>query len=312
MEILQDNATALFTQCEIGAFVLPIIQGKAEANPVNLSASGIITLPDPFTSSDIKRVTGFRLGLIIPREARLVVVQRNLLGFQGLYHNAALQVFKEEEWQTWIMLDHIRVYRRGGISWTEWKAIVPNRVDVWSLTPTGLARLVQYGVIVRDNEVAGLRGDDFRFRLHEELRGEWQLYDFRGEVVGKPTNLIWGIFDVRRTILDNHDFQTLLAKTSLPNWTGTEEELGVPLEPPEESGLGIIDWWSPFIHRRGGGPCLISDKSYPSAWVCAEDFQGEPDSDGIIRLPRGTVVSYKNIGALGERDYKLLEVRRVS
>src|SRR4030042_3993479 len=170
MEILQDGTTALCSQCEIGGFVLPIIQGKAKENPINLMANGILNL----SFQESKEVTGFRLGLIVPKDARFVIVQRNLLNFQGSYHNAALQVLKEEEWQTWIMLDHIRVYRRGGISWTEWKAAVPNRVDIWSLTPTGLARLIQYGIIVRDNKVPNqIDGGDFHFRFHEEGRGEW-------------------------------------------------------------------------------------------------------------------------------------------
>ena len=305
MEILQDGTTALFTQCEIGAFVLPIIQGKARENPINLMANGVLNL----SFQESKEVTGFRLGLIVPTAARIVIAQRNLLDLQGSYHNAALQVLKEEEWQTWIMLDHIRVYRRNGISWTEWKATVPNRVDIWSLTTEGLVRLVQYGIIVRDNDNK-IPSQDFYFRLHEEVRGEWQLYDFQGETVGKPTNPSWGNFDVRRIILDNQDFQDLLTKTSLPTWIESEEELRNPLEPPKEPGLGIMDWWSPFTGRRGQGPCLTSNGSYPSVWVCGEDFQGEPDPDGIVRLSRGTVVRYKNIGTLGERDYKLLEVRR--
>lgn len=322
MEILQGN-TALFNDYEIGAFVLPIIQGKTKEDPVDLGENGTIQL----SLQESKEVTGFRLGLIVPKDARVVIVQRNLgHSPQRLYHQFALSTLKEEEWDTWIMMDHMKVYRkdwgdgRRVTAWTVWQATVPNRVDLWFLTPGGLTRLFQVGVICRGE------GENQYFRLLGELRGEWQLcHDTRGVIVGVPTKPVWGAFDIRRPILKNPDFVTLLKTDSLPSWDPehgillsgnsslvqigeSKKKLDYPLKLPLESNRAVMEWWSLFTGMRGQGPIGPNGSN---TWVCGEDFLGEPDPDGIVRLPRGTIVSYKGMMPLGTKAQKLLRVRRV-
>jgi hypothetical protein len=307
VEILQDNTTALFPQHEIGAFVLPIFQGKAEENPIALQANGILGL----SRQESKRVTGFRLGLIVLKDARVVIVQRNLgHSPQRLYHQFALSTLKEEEWYTWVMMDHMRVYRkdwkdgRGVIAWTVWQATIPNRIDLWFLTPEGLTQLFQVGVIARGE------GEDQYFRLLGELRGEWQLCrDNQRGVVGIPMNPVWGSFSVRRPILQDLGFKNLLEKTTLPSKKPSEEELSPPLRIPLEPDQAVMDWWSSFTGTRGQGPIAPHGSD---TWVCGEDFLGEPDPDDIVRLPRGTRVSYEGTLPLEGRTQKLLKVKRVS
>jgi len=306
MEILQDGTTALFTQCEIGSFVLPIIQGKAGENPIGLEANGTLSL----SLQESKGVTGFRLGLIVPKDARVVIVQRNLgHSPQRLYHKFALSVLKEEEWYTWVMMDYMRVYRkdwkngRGVTAWTVWQATIPNRIDLWFLTPEGLTRLFQVGVIARGE------GESQHFRLVGELRGEWQLYrDNQKGIVGVPTDPVWGSFDTRRPILQDPGFKDLFEKTTLPSKTPSKEELNPPLRVPLEPNQAVMDWWSLFTGTRGQGPITPNGSD---TWVCGEDFLGESDPDGIVRLPRGTIVSYERTILLGNRAKKLLKVRRI-
>ena len=292
---------ALFPQYEIGAFVLPIISKRAMEDPVGLTENGILDL-FPLKGEE---VTGFRLGLIIPKEAQVVVVQRNLSPSpRKLYQNFSLKKYRETDLEEWLMVDHIQVFQKNGTFWTVWKAEVPNRVDLWFLMPDGLARLFQVGVVARGTK------SDLRFQLLGELRGEWQLYFHpQKQVVGKPTDPVHGSFDVRRTILSEERFKALLAKTRLEAWRGSEAELNPPLVIPAEPKQAMLDWWSPFTGRRGQGPIAPNGSD---TWVCGEDVIADPDPDGIVRLPRGTVVSYKNRQPLGEKDWKLVGVRRAS
>lgn len=305
MEILQGNI-ALFNEYEIGAYVLPIIQGKAEENPIGLSANGTLAL----SSRESKMVTGFRLGVTTPKDAPVVIVQRNLAHApERRYHHHALLTLTKEGWSI-SEVNSIRVYRRnwkdgrGVTTWTVWQAVAPNRADCWFLNPGGLSKLFQVGVIARGY------GDDLHFRLLGELRGEWKLCrDSQGKVVGIPTNPLWGAFDVRRPILDDPRFQALLAKVQLSTWTGFEEELNPPLKLLSKSNQAVMEWWSPFTGLRGQGPIIPKGSN---TWVCGEDVEEEPDPDGILRLPRGTVISYEGSTPLEEKGArKLLKVRRI-
>lgn len=304
IELLEEGY-AFFPEYEIGAYVIPVIQGKSMENPISLKTDGTIGL----SPKECKMVTGFRLGLEHPKDAPVVIVQRNLRHIpEAPYHrHALLRSRKGGDWMFWEMQDHMRVYRKGGISYTVWQAVVPNRIDLWFLSPEGLSKLFQIGIIARGET----DGRDLHFRLLGELRGEWQLaHDPEGKVVGIPTNPVWGAFDVRRPILDNPDFRALLNKAHLPSWAGSEEELNLPLELPSEPNQAIMEWWSPFTGMRGQGP--IAPKG-SNTWVCGEDIvETEPDLDGILRLPRGTLISFEGSTPFGEKgDKKLLQVRRI-
>lgn len=305
MEILQ-KTTALFNEYEIGAYVLPIIQGKTEENPINLSANGALAL----SPRESKMVTGFRLGVATPKDAPIIVLHRNLAHApERRYHSHALLTVTKEGWT--ISEADMRVYRRdwkdgrGVITWTVWQAVAPNRADCWFLTPEGLCKLFQVGIIARGY------GEDLHFRVLGELRGEWQLsHNPQGKVVGIPTNPLWGAFDIRRPILDEPRFQALLEKVLLPTWAGSEGEMNPSLKLPSEPNRAVMEWWSAFTGLQGQGP--IAPKG-SNTWVCGEDVEAEPDPDGILRLPRGTIVSYEGSAPLGDGgDRKLLKVRRAS
>lgn len=305
MEILQEERIALFPEYEIGAYVIPFIQGKAAENPIDLRSDGTINLP----TRECKMVTGFRLGGQVPKDAPVVIRHRNLRHIrQAPYHSHALLSLTKGEWKYWDTGDTpLRVYRKEGISWTVWQTIAPNRVDFWFLTSEGLTKLFQVGVIARGET----DGRELHFRLLGELRGKWQLArDPEGKVVGIPTNPVWGAFDVRRSILDDSEFEALLNRAHLPSWRGSEEELESPLTLPSGPNQAIMEWWSPFTGRRGQGP--IAPKG-SKTWICGEDvIDTPPDTEGILRLPRGTIVSYEGTAPLGKKgDRKLLKVRRI-
>lgn len=309
MNILK-GTIAIFENPEVGASVLPVIQGELKEDEATFDHMGKIELP----SQECKMVTGFCVILRIQKESRLVIVQRALDRSDRRYHQHALTTQSEIEgdWDTWVMLDHIKVSRQAGISWTRWTGTVPNRIDLWFLDEKGQAQLFQVGVVARGDN------DDLHFRLLGELRGVWQLCCAprqNNRTVGVPVDPVWGKFDVRRDILNHPDFKALLVTPTLPEWKGFEEELDPPLNSPPAPGYAVMEWWSPFAGMRGQGPCRLHDPMR-NIWVCGEDYLGPPDSDGIVRLPRGTLVSYKEISQTvhpeeGRVFAKLTQVRRV-
>ena len=304
IELLEEGY-AFFPDYEIEVEVLPVIQGKKMENPISINPDGTLGL----SPKECKTVTGFYLRWMYPKDTPVVAKVRNLRHIPNPpYHShALLRSKKGGDWIVEGMGDHMRVYpKKGGIFYTVWQAVVPNRIDFWFLFREGLCKLFQVGIIARGQT----DGRELHYRLLGELRGEWQLaHDPQGKVVGIPTNPVWGPFDVRRTILKDGDFQNLLQKAELPSWVGSEEELDPPLRLPSEPNRGTMNWWSPFSGMRGQGP-IAPENSH--VWVCGEDAEVEPDPDGILRLPRGTIVSYEGSIPLGEKgDKKLLKVRRI-
>jgi hypothetical protein len=311
MEIIQ-GTTALFENPEMGVSVLPIVSPPL---PISLAISRINKASreaelDPagklkLSPQEVKQTTGFQLVFRIPKKAPIVVVQRNLSREnpdEKNYHNSSLITQREDEWDTFVMMDHVRVMRENGMSWTRWRGEVPNRVDFWDLRGNQI-RLFQVGVIARGY------GDDTHFRILGELRGEWDLYrsEKRG-IVGVPTNSEWGDFDVRGTILDNEEMKALLTKVTLPVYR--KSPAIAPIKHPTGLNRATVQWWSPFAGRRGQGPCTLTNGS--SAWICGEDLLVDPDQDGIVRLSRGTIVSYEDIHTERDDHNSLTKLLRVS
>jgi len=286
MKVLNKGTVAVFEEAPepIGVSVYPLIQG-AQRDEVGIGKKGELGLGE----KEARMATGFKMVLMVPKEAPTVIIQRNLTQLHGGYHRLALSTIREDEWHTFVMVDHIKVFRQQGMVWTPWRATVPNRLDIWTVSPEGLASLFQVGVVVRGT------GEGQYFRIASDLRGEWDLYKTQnGRVDGVPTLPKWGAFSVRgEAILQDVEFRGLLSRANLSRKDPKTEELRPPLSRIPD-GCARMQWWSPFTGLRGQGPCILSDGA--SAWVCGEDvLEAEPDEDGIVRLPRNTLVSYKGL-----------------
>lgn len=315
MEIIS-GLLALFDKPEVGVAVHPILQGKVQ-EMATLDGRGVLAL----SPETVPQVTGFQLVFQVPKENPPVLLQRSLnradRADKRYQDNALFEhgVPGGSEWHTFVMLDHVVVSRNeDGVSWTRWRGDVPNRVDIWSLDQNRI-RLFQIGIIVQG------MGTDQAFRVLGELRGEWDLYWGGTGITGIPTYPEAGEFSVRQVILENDEIRKRLAAIQLPVMAASLVR-GIPaLEPPTNGAHAVMQWWSPFAGMRGQGPCTLKNGS--SAWVCGEDVVGEPDEDGIVRLPRGTQILYEDIRELRGQAYeeggrkkshtltKLIGVRRV-
>lgn len=300
MEVL-NGSVALFEPPNVGVSVLPIITGET-GEEVGLDDKGVLNIAPDI----VKHVTGFQLVFRVPVQDPPILLQRSLNRANRAdkrYQNNALIDRGGDEWTMLVMLDHIVVSHENGVAWTRWRGDVPNRVDIWSISGNQI-RLFQIGVVARNTEGGEV------FRVLGESRGAWDLYQNGAGIVGVPTYPEAGKFSVRETILENELIKAKLAETQLPAPTGPVPE--IPDLQPSPKGA-IMQWWSPFAGIRGQGPCTLKD-GRSSAWVCGEDYLDEPDADGIVRLPRGTVVSYKDIEKVrgdGKNTLtKLLSVRR--
>lgn len=276
-----DGSIAVFDNPVIGVSVIPVVKGKPQEK-VGLNDQGALLLASYETGS----IDGFQLEFKVPKGNPPVLVQRSLNRADSAdkrYQSNALTSIRQDEWDTIVMLDRIQVRSNDdGMIWTAWRSDVPNRVDIWSLDWNRI-RLFQIGVVARDVK------QDQVFRVLGELRGEWDLFENGMGIVGVAAYPEAGEFSVRKAILENAEIAAKVA--ALPPMTG--QVPGIPaLEPPTGEKHAVMQWWSPFAGMRGQGPCNLKNGS---AWVCAEDYLGEPDEDGIVRLPMGTRVSYENL-----------------
>ncbi len=283
----------LFKSVGIGTMVF--LAGKS-AEYLDIADDGIL---------DISQIpNGFHLVLSMPREARIVIAQKDMSQDKGSYHRFSLSQLDESENATWAMKDPIQVMRAGKNVWTSWHKINPNRVDCWTLQKNGEISLFQIGIITHDN------GNTFR--LLGEFRWKGKLFLApSGKIVGRPDDPKWGNFDVRRSVLEDPEFKKLLSNTRLQPWRGKPEELDPPLGLPR-LGYALIQWYVPFGGQTGQGIVVLHDGS--SAWVHGIDILDEPDADGIKRLQRGDTVRYEGTQekwGKGEGLSKLLCVSKV-
>jgi len=290
-----------YEEAGIGASVL--LPGKRHGEELEIGEHGVLAIPTGL------KPAGFHLVLVVPQEARMVLVHRNIAQDKGAYHRHALAQLggdSSEGFTTWVMHDPIQVMRVGQNVWTVWHGVKPNRVDCWTLENDGCCTLFQVGVITHD--------DGLTFRLLSRWGWSGQLFqDQQRGIVGKPNDPEWGSFDARRPILDDPGFKKLLEETTLQPWTGTPEELDPSLDPVPSPGHARLQWYSPFAGQTGQGPAVLYDGS--AAWVHGMDVRDPPDPDGIKRLYRNNLVSYAgthtNWGTKKEGPPKLLCVKRV-
>jgi len=290
-----------FEELEIGVEVF--LPGKKHAEePLEIGEHGVLAIPTGLNPA------GFHLVLTRPKEARIVIVLRNIRQDQGVYHRHCLAQLDNPsgDYITEVMYDPIQVMRVGQNIWTSWHSEKPNRADCWREERDGRCDLFQVGIVTHD--------DGLTFRLLSRWGWRGQLFQaLKQGVVGKPDDPKLGSFDARRPILDDPGFKKLLEGTTLRPWTGKPEELDPPLDSVPGLGYARMQWYSPFAGQTGQGPAVLYDGS--AAWVHGVDILDSPDPDGIKRLYRNDLVSYAGIhtnwGTKKDGPPKLLCVKRV-
>ena len=283
--------------------VLPV--GRQEY--LEVDEYGVLAIPQGY------KPRGFHLQVMIPAEARMFVVQKNVGLERGGYHHHALSALNDGDFRVWVMHDPIQVSQAGSNVWTSWHQAKPNRVDVWNLEQDGKLKLFQVGVITHDN------GETFR--LLGEMRWQGQLYyrQSDGKLVGQPDNPKWGPLSPKGTrdaIFQEETFLELLSSATIPLWMGTPDQISVPIQPFTE-GEARIDWYIPFAGQTGQGIAVIAEcaecraayidcgnwcaycKNLPyhrcTAWVHGSDVDISPDEDGVKRLWRNDLISYTGL-----------------
>ena len=286
----------------IGAMVL-LAGNKNTDEFLGIGEHGIIGIPDGV------KTQGFHLVLMMPREARIVIAQKNVDQDKGGYHSHALAQLSDspEEFTTWVMHDPIRVSRFGPNVWTDWKSAKPNRVDCWLVSNDGHLGLFQVGIVTHD--------DGKTFRLIGEYRWRGKIFKNGAELVAKPDDSAWGSLlwnpgESRYGIREHPEFHRLLAGTEFEKWGGSPQELEPPLNPVPE-GRARVEWYIPFAGQKGQGIARLPNSS---VWVLGQDILNLPDEDGIKRLRRNELLRYTAL----HYDWgtktglpKLLNVRRV-
>ena len=288
-----------FDEAKVAACVL-LVGGK---DYLEIGENGILSVPPDVNPS------GFHLVVAIAKKHRAIVVQKNVGKELGGYHSQALSQLKgfAPGYDATVMRDPIEVRREGKSVWTSWHKDKPNRVDIWSVAKDGKVTLFQVGVVTHDNGAT--------WQLLGAYRWRGQLFKDGERIVGKPEHKKWGGFDVRRTILDQPEFMALVEGAKLKVWKGKDEDLNPTLPEVPGPGLAVVQWYiGEFAGQTGQGPANLHDGS--SAWIHGADIVGlEPDSDGIVRLWQGDIVSYtgtvKNWGSKKNGPPKLTGVRLV-
>ncbi len=294
----------LFEGADVAASVLLSNTGEY----LEIGEHGVLKIPDGV------KPNGFNLVIFVPDEGRIVVTQKNVGQTKGNHHRHALQqVGLEDGVQTWVMHDHIEVRRVGPNAWTSWHEAKPNRVDLSHLCENGHLDCFLLGIVTHD--------DAETFRLLNKFRWRGQLYQSKGEIVGKPEDPSWGSFEVRKGILKDEKFQGLLETAHLPYWNGSLQELDPPLRPIPGQGIARVEWYSLFGGQTGQGIANLHPLDYwknggegENAWVHGVDIDESPDEDGVKSLHPGQLISFSDKVAFGSqkgRPPKLLNVKVV-
>lgn len=287
---------------EPGIGAMCFLTGKKGAEDyLEIDEQGIISLPEGFVPG------GFYLVLAFPKEARVVIGQRDLSRHHGKYFSYALAPLEGllgPDYNVWVLNNPIRVKRAGKEVWLPWKGgpyEPSNKVDCWIVGDDGNVDLFQVGIVTHDNGKS--------FHLLGEYRWRGRLfYGKNGEMVGKPADPRWGSFEARKEILDNQDFRRALPKLSVRR---SQVKLDYPLGKIPKERHARVQWYSPFAGQTGQGPVICYDNS--SAWIHGADIVDPPDPDGIHRLQRNDLIRYAGTATFGEKtpQTKLLCVSKV-
>ena len=297
MELIESGKIAVFDgPIPVGVSVLTVLQGANElAQETVISSDGRLQLsPQQFNEA-----SGFKLLLSIPANEPVLALHRNLNRLHGDYSSFSIVTLRGDNWNEPVQINNIPVIRRylngkeePATVWTSWKG--PNRIDLWKVDPNnGQVTLFQVGVVVRGE------GENQYFRVASDLRGIWNMFQYPdGRISGIPERPVWGAFSVRERILKNQAFSDLLDRVTLSHQTPPDNMVDPPLSPiptspSQDLAYARMQWSGPFTGIRDQGPCELQNGS--SGWVCGQDVTADSDEDGIVRLHRDTLISYKGL-----------------
>lgn len=297
----------LFDELCIGASVFLVGTNQQ----LEVSEDGIIMIPEG------RRPQAFKLSLLIPKNGRIFINQKEVSQEQGEYHGAVRTGRTHGDFVTYTMLKPIQVKRATNredgseIVWTNWHGKPgekPNRVDIWCVFKNGEVWLFQVGVITHDNGKT--------FRIHGEFRYRGQLYlsnrSESGYVVA-PRALdrqVWGPFTTWQDIFNYSKFKDLVRSASLQPWTGKLEELEPPLQQVTMPGFAVVKFYIPFGGFAGWGKAFLRGQEIT---VLGTEILDPVEEDGIKRLRRGDVISYEEEGRYGDKEERCLRrIKKVS
>jgi hypothetical protein len=174
----------------------------------------------------------------------------------------------------------------GGPMRTAWHQKASNRADCWIWNETDhILSLFQPGVVSRTQGKT--------WRVLGEYRWQGKIYRHGGTIAARPEISAWGSFGSRMPILRYPGFTKLIGFESLPEWTGTEEELNPPLDQCPPGKFARVDWFNTFAGNEGQGIVVLGDGR--KAWVHGDHLNIRPDADGIKRIWRNQLIQYENI-----------------
>jgi hypothetical protein len=245
--------------------------------PVDFNTDGSLAIPDNLSP----RI--FLLTILVPAELNPILTQRNLSRLEGEYHSRFIKNLGNiMDFQVAVL--PINVTRSGRNTWTSFTKESPNNMDCWLCGPRNAISMFKVGLITHD--------DGKTYRVIGETRWAGDLFIDNAQIVGKPSNSMWGSFGVRDTILNHPEFQDFIKKARLPMWQGKPEELEPPLPEVPEGDYGVVKFFHPMMGQKGQALVVIHGDE---AWLFGNNLDRSPDADGVKRLQRGDVITYQAI-----------------
>lgn len=226
-------------------------------------------------------VVGFALEIFAPSGAILCQRDYGKDEYFGLMKSSEASSDPMMEWRQARSPIEVRNHKGWGLYtvWPDKRESITlrcnNNVGLWEVEEDGHIRFRRIG-IVSPNGV--------NFCIVHDVAWDGKLFNYRQSIVGVPSDLKYGPFSARASILDYEPFTEALPSI-LPEYEGTEEELEIRLALPTEPNTVIIDWWNPFMGMgRGQGIVLGHDGTI--AWLRGQDVEGL-DPNKSVHLERG-------------------------
>ncbi len=251
----------------------------------DINERGMIDSPVEIRRPD--RLLGFYLNVLAPKSTILCQRDHNTGEYIGLVLDQERATPELDWWET---AGLIEVRRKNDWSYTVWhdqNIFRSNNVGLWEVK----------GNHVTFREVGIIAPEGRNFMVLDDVRWDGHMYQIpdRDEiggsrVVGMPSHIKYGAFDVRRHVLAHAPFREAVGNT-LPPWEGTKEELEARIDPPTDPNTAIVDWWHVFTGMgRGQGMVLLHDGK--KVWLRGADVADQSPT-GVLRLERSTQVSYE-------------------
>lgn len=296
------KTTRFFEELNLGATVF--LNGTNRH--LEVTDDGIIQIPNGVIPHQ------FKLTLLVAND-QMCINQKEVCEERGGYFSVVRTGRMNGDFRHLTMRIPIQVKRARGedgeIVWVNWHGKPgenPNRVDCWEIGKDGEIRLFQVGVITHDNGQT--------FRLHGEDRYRGQLYlDKHGNYVVAPRakdRQVWGPFSTWKGILNYPRFKALAQTATLSQWNGTPDELEPKLQMVNDPGLAVVKFFIPFGGMNGFGYAIVNGNDVA---ILGSDILDSEEEDGVKRLRRNDVISYRGEGIFGDKKApKLLNIRKVA